>query len=561
MLETKKEYVDELRDMLSAIIPHFSDHKGRVILGYTGSKYEESVAQLESMVRPLLGFAPYLAGGGEWPELEDIYRRGLAAGSDPSNVDYWGECTDRDQRFVEMMSIALALLLVPDKLWEPLKQSEKDNLAGWLSQINCHELNTNNWQFFCIMVNVLFKKLNRAEFNQERLNISMGRINSYYNGNGWYSDGPNGSKDYYIAFAYHYYGLLYAHFMKEEDPEMSAEFKNRAIQFARDFQYWFDEKGEGIPYGRSLTYRYAQSAFYSACIYTGVEVLPMNVMKGMLFRSLSKWLETPIYDNGHILTIGYKYSNLNMAETYNAPGSPYWTFKAFLFLALDDANEFWNITPAEMPTLDSVKRLDEANMILTRTADNVVCYPCPPARSGASLGHAQEKYNKFSYSTKYGFSIHKESNSLENYAPDCELTFEINGNYYSHSKIQKASILDKNKMEIIWSPYVGIDVTTTVECSPAHQLRTHVINSNVACKAYDAGFAMDIESQEYNATASETSAMVKNKNGYCKVSGGIGKIISSAPNSSLFFSRSAIPCVEYSVEEGTQTLVTNVEFE
>lgn len=89
MLETKKEYVDELRDMLSAIIPHFSDHKGRVILGYTGSKYEESVAQLESMVRPLLGFAPYLAGGGEWPELEEIYRRGLAAGSDPSNVDYW----------------------------------------------------------------------------------------------------------------------------------------------------------------------------------------------------------------------------------------------------------------------------------------------------------------------------------------------------------------------------------------------------------------------------------------------------------------------------------------
>lgn len=33
------------------------------------------------------------------------------------------------------------------------------------------------------------------------------------------------------------------------------------MEFAKQFIYWFDEEGEAIPFGRSLTYRFSQVSF------------------------------------------------------------------------------------------------------------------------------------------------------------------------------------------------------------------------------------------------------------------------------------------------------------
>ena len=49
--------------------------------------------------------------------------------------------------------------------------------------------------------------------------------------------------------------------MQDEDPEWAQRFKERATLFAQDFVYYFDEDGEALPYGRSLTYRFAQGRF------------------------------------------------------------------------------------------------------------------------------------------------------------------------------------------------------------------------------------------------------------------------------------------------------------
>lgn len=42
-------------------------------------------------------------------------------------------------------------------------------------------------------------------------------------------------------------------------------------------------------------------------------------MKGLIARHLRTWLKRPIFDRDHVLTIGYGYPNLTMAERYNAP--------------------------------------------------------------------------------------------------------------------------------------------------------------------------------------------------------------------------------------------------
>ena len=82
------------------------------------------------------------------------------------------------------------------------------------------------------------------------------------------------------------------------------------MEFAKQFLYWFDEDGAALPFGRSLTYRFAQVSFFSACLLCGIEPLPIGVMKGLIVRHMKYWLSLPVFDRNGILTIGYGYPNL-----------------------------------------------------------------------------------------------------------------------------------------------------------------------------------------------------------------------------------------------------------
>ena len=67
-------------------------------------------------------------------------------------------------------------------------------------------------------------------------------------------------------------------------------------------------------YGRSLTYRFAQAAFWSACIYADVPVFSHGIIKGIIVRHFEEWFSHPITDNGGVLTIGYRYTNLHVRK-------------------------------------------------------------------------------------------------------------------------------------------------------------------------------------------------------------------------------------------------------
>ncbi|MCF3945057.1 DUF2264 domain-containing protein, partial [Oceanobacillus alkalisoli] len=84
------------------------------------------------------------------------------------------------------------------------------------------------------------------------------------------------------------------------------------------------------------------------------------------------WLNLPIFDNADILSIGYAYPNLQMSESYNAPGSPYWAMKAFMFLGLPADHAFWQAECAPLPRLEPKKYLEHANMVIQRGSGNVV---------------------------------------------------------------------------------------------------------------------------------------------------------------------------------------------
>ena len=160
---------------------------------------------------------------------------------------------------------------------------------------------------------------------QEDFNI----IESSYVGDGWYYDGNPGQIDYYVAFAIHYYALIYAHLMKHQEPKRCRTLKERSTEFYGDFVYWFANNGKEIPFGRSLTYRYAHSAPFGAMAYAELPV-DYGVLKNLVLKNLESWMEHPIFDQAGILSIGYNYANLLMSEHYNSSGSPYWSNKRLI---------------------------------------------------------------------------------------------------------------------------------------------------------------------------------------------------------------------------------------
>ena len=538
-------------------------------------------------------------------ELVKIYIRGIEAGTDPESPDYWGLCHDFDQKFCEMPAIGFAMLYAPEFFFDVLSGPEKEHLSDWLNECNRHNLCACNWQFFQIITNLALK-VRGLSYSKENMETGLRMIDDYYGEGGWYNDGNGGDKDYYNPFVMLSFGLIYREFMKYEDPERSERFLERAMAFGKDFEYFFDDSGACFPYGRSMTYRFAQSAFWSTCLMTGVYPIPKTRILELISRNLSWWLSHPIFDNAGILTIGYGYPNLQMSESYNAPGSPYWALQAFFYLALPDEDEIWksqknytaitgsdshDITAAKeitdtIPSEKSVNNpsagsayssalgrdalsnnillqkdtehntetlfLPHVPMLLQRGCKDGSCTHVvalvPGKTNHEGHSHNVEKYSKFAYSSKFGFSIARSNMNLQENAPDSTLAFVIDGFVYTKNRTEEDYIIDKDHVEMHWSPVRGIDVITILRPTEKGHIREHKVTvseklyKDVDIKAYDCGFAVP---------ENEDACTVLSLEGDGKT-----ELLSPEPNTNLIYPKTMIPMCVYNINSGANYLKT-----
>lgn len=560
-LNTKQDFTDLMHRILDPLLPCYSAGGARLHLGETGASYDQNAIELEAFSRPLWALAPFWLGGGSAPEFERIYQAGLDHGTDPAHPEYWGDTKDYDQCFVEMAAIACAILEVPEKAWEPLNPEARTHLAAWLGTINHHELPNCNWLFFRVLVNLALRSVDMP-WDPALLEQDLQNAESWYIGDGWYSDGSpevKPQRDYYIPWALQYYGVLYSVFAAKEDPERAARFRQRAMEFGSQFMTWFDADGAALPYGRSLTYRFGQCAFYSACIWAGLEPLPLPVMKGIIVRNLQWWMSKPIFDRSGVLTVGYCYPQFFMSERYNAPGSPYWGLKTFIVLGLPDNHPFWTAEAAPLPVQPGVTELPAAHLLMQRTPDGQVNAYAPAEVEQNEHGQFAEKYGKFVYSTRFGFSASRSYAELSQAAPDSMLAFLIGGQIFVRRHSQSFAVQD-GKMVSTWSPFEGITVTTEVEPTEQGHIRRHTVVSDRACTAWDCGFAVAKFAPGFAARAEDRTALAANDRQRCEVRGqtGAAEIVDAWPNTSLYVTNTAIPAVKYDIPVGTTTLVTEV---
>lgn len=415
-LNSRRDAVALLLDMIRPLRTCYSADGATLHIGSTAAHYGERSARMEGWARVLWGLGPLF--GGDNSSLPDamrteiegwaaLYRQGLIHGTDPDHPGYWGDIYDFDQKMVETAALDVALSLAPGVLWEPLTDDQRQNVYRWLNQMNAHRIHPNNWRFFRILTNMVFARLG-LPVNAERLKDDFAIVEHCYTGDGWYFDGNDGQLDYYIPFAMHFYSLIWAALSPLDENGYRETLKERSAQFAGEFIHWFANDGAELPFGRSLTYRFAHSAFFSALALAGVESpsISWGGVRHTALQNLRHWMQYPITGPDGVLTIGYQYPNLIMSEKYNAPGSPYWSFKAFLFLALPEDHPFWSSEETVVAHPSQMLQAKPRMLVCHEDQggiDHLTAYPV--GQHAMEHGNCAAKYEKFVYSNRFGFSV------------------------------------------------------------------------------------------------------------------------------------------------------------
>jgi len=401
--------------------------------------------------------------------------------------------------------------------------------------------------------------------------MDLEHIERFYLDGGWYSDGTDPRpprRDYYVPFALHYYGLLYATMMRAEDPHRSQIFRERASLFAKDFRYWFSADGSAIPFGRSLTYRFAQGAFWGALVYAGVESIPLGVVKGLILRHIRWWLNRPIFTETGLMTIGYGYPNLFISEQYNSYGSPYWAMKFFLPLTLPDDHPFWVIPEQPLPQLEEIRIQPHPFFIICRdTSSDHVFALSGGQYNNASPRHVEAKYSKFVYSSHFAFSVPTAQSGLSFGAYDSMLALSEDGEYFRVRKKCLEVKLEGTTHYSKWSVWKDVVVETwLVPCMPWH-IRIHRIHSSRQLISAEGGFALGIDKNEnlkewHDSAVDEGAVCISTGKG---VSGLVslygnrqGELVKAAPNSNLLESRTIIPTLVCNLGKGASYLICAV---
>lgn len=556
-LATRRDVQDALLGLWAPLRPFFAAAPAAPRLGDAAATYGEPAALLESFARPLWGIAPFVAGGGVFPDWP-LYHRGITAGVDPASPDYWGELGDLDQRAVEMAALGLTLALCPDELWTPLDNATRGRLAAWLFQINHRKLVNNNWLFFRVLVNDGLRRVG-APHDAEQCRRDLAAVDGFYQRDGWYSDGIGGNRDYYIPMAIHYYGLIHTRLDTDADPARVSRVIERARLFAPQFAAWFAPDGAALPFGRSLAYRFAQGAFWGALAFTGTEALPWGVIKGLYLRHLRWWLSQPMFTESGLLSIGYAYPSLIMADRYNAPGSPYWACKIFLPLALPDTHPFWKA--AEQPfTPPAVLAQSEAKLLLCHDSASrhlfaLGGHPAP----GWDPRHGASKYSKICYSTLFGFGVPCGGDGPEDGGGDSVLLLSDDARHWRSREEVRETRIAPDYVFSRWSPFPDVEVSTWLAPAGPGHVRVHHIRTARSLHAFEGGFSLARLRESGRRRTARGRASVSAAAGLSALADLTGQrdgvVIDPATNTHLLHPRVALPGLRGKLPPGDTWLV------
>ena len=313
---------------------------------------DQDVAYTEAFGRLMDGIAPWLGlpddNTNEGKKRVQLRKWALASyknAVNPNSPDYlpWQK---HSQTLVDAAYIANSFMRAPQALWEPLDQLTKDRYIKEFKGLRNIRTPYNNWVLFRAMIEAFLLSIDE-EYDAFALDMGLRKMEEWYLADGWYSDGPEYSLDYYNSYVIHPMIVEIVDIMKDKKKYSCISFDlalRRMQRYNQLIERLISPEGTFPAMGRSMTYR--MGAFQSLALAAWKYEMPKYVTYGQLRSALTTVMKNMFempdnFNKEGYLQLGFVGHQPDIADYYTNNGSLYITSLVFLPLGLSPEHSFW----------------------------------------------------------------------------------------------------------------------------------------------------------------------------------------------------------------------------
>ena len=327
---------------------------------------DKRVSYMESFGRLMDGIAPWLALPDDDTDEGQIRKQlrkwalaSYANAVNPDSPDYllW---RNEGQPLVDAAFIASSFLRAPKQLWEPLDSLTKQRYITEFKQLRRIDPPLNNWLLFSATIETFLLSID-AQPDIYRIHNAIRKIEEWYVGDGWYSDGEHFAFDYYNSYVIHPMYVQVLKTLADKKIRLSgqpADFVQKQYETALKrmqrygmiLERFISPEGSFLVFGRSMTYRLG--VFQPLALLAWKEKLPEGLTEGQVRAALTAVMKRMFEQEGNFnekgfLQLGFAGHQPNLADGYTDTGSLYLTSEVFLPLGLPADHSFWTSPPLD----------------------------------------------------------------------------------------------------------------------------------------------------------------------------------------------------------------------
>lgn len=361
----REMWADVLYRMAAPVLGSMSEgklqEKMQVELSPTWDGRDKRVTYMECFGRLMAGLAPWLslpdddtAEGKQRKQLREWALKSYAQAVDPQSPDYllWRK---EGQPLVDAAYVAESFLRGYDALWLPLDEQTKARYIEEFTQLRRVDPPYTNWLLFSATVECFLRKAG-AQSDTYRIVSALRKVEEWYVGDGWYSDGPGFAFDYYNSFVLHpmYVECLEVFTDGGKNKVWNApgcdfqRARQRMQRFGMILERFISPEGAFPVFGRSITYRTGTLQPLALLAWRGW--LPEELGNGQVRAAMTAVIKRMFGDSRNFnekgfLTLGFNGSQPRISDWYTNNGSLYMASLAFLPLGLPAGHPFWTDAP------------------------------------------------------------------------------------------------------------------------------------------------------------------------------------------------------------------------
>ena len=316
------------------------------------------VSHLEALGLSMAGLAPWLAlpeddtkEGKLRKQLRTELIKGISNAVNPGSPDYLN-FRNGIQPIVDAGFMSHAFLRAPGALWDPLDAQTKKRIVEELKSLRDRNGPDNNFVFLAAIREAFLLKIGE-QYDADRIKLALKKINEWYKGDGWYSDGVGFSIDYHNSQVIHsaIVDLLKVTTEKGLSSQSDLDLAiKRMVRHAEFLEHIISPEGTFPIIGRSITSR---TGIFQALSHTALlEKLPDYIEPAQVRCGLTSVMHNLYghdrnFDANGWLVLGFNGHQPLVADEYTSTGSLYVATLGFLALGLPAESRFWSDPPAD----------------------------------------------------------------------------------------------------------------------------------------------------------------------------------------------------------------------